>query len=110
MKKNHDIKLEETLKYANMPYGELEAVFYTLQGGNHITVSERVVLELIAAVRFSIEPFRYKLWHECPGYFEMLFGSDASEELNKAFSLYQESQLVGMEEFKSWCSAEFENV
>ena len=67
-------------------------------------------LELIAAVRFSIEPFRYKLWQECPGYFEILFGRDASEELNKAFSQYQDSQLVGMEEFKSWCSAEFENV
>lgn len=37
MKENHDIKADATFKYANMPFGELEVAFNTLQGGNLIT-------------------------------------------------------------------------
>ena len=110
MKQNHDVKQEATYRYSNMPYGELEIAFNSLAAGVDISVSEREVLELIAVTRCSIEPFRYQLWRNCPAYFEVLFGHEAREELNKAFELYQQSKLVEMGEFKAWCGAELVNL
>ena len=110
MKQNKDLKADATFKYANMPYGQLEAAFNELQGDNQITSEERRVLEIIWATRYSIEPFRYQLWRISPEYFEMLFGHEARDELNKAFALYQESKLVDMDEFKHWCNAELVNI
>lgn len=110
MKQNKDLKADATFKYANMPYEQLEAAFNELQGGNQITLEERQVLEIIAVTRAAIEPFRYQLWRNCPEYFEMLFGSDEREKLNKAFDLYQSSKLVDMGDFENFCRCELVNL
>lgn len=110
MKQNNDVKQEATYRYSNMPYDDLEIAFNSLAAGVDISVSEREVLEIIAVTRCSIEPFRYKLWRNCPAYFEVLFGHEAREDLNKAFDLFQASKLVDMNEFKNFCDAELVNL
>ena len=114
MKQNNDLdlKADATFYYVNLPYSELETAFNTTNTPNGVPISEdeRKVLEIIWATRFSIEPFRYSLWRNCPEYFEMLFGSDEREKLNKAFDLYQSSKLVDMGDFKNFCDCELVNL
>lgn len=110
MKQHTDLKADATFYYFNLPYSELETTFNTSSADLGISDEARGVLELIWAVRFSIEPFRYSLWRNCPEYFEMLFGSDEREKLNKAFDLYQSSKLVDMGDFENFCRCELVNL
>ena len=110
--KHKDEKQEATYKYANMPYDQLEAAFSTTNTPNGLAISaaERKILEIIWATRFSIEQFRYELWRNCPEYFEVLFGVQSRNDLDKAFDLYQQSKLMDMGEFKNWVKCELVNV
>ena len=96
--------------YLTISYGELVTAFNSSVGGQDVTVNERLVLDLIMAVRTTHEELKYSLFTHTPDLFIELFGEQEYRDLVVLHEQYVAIKLPNSSDFAAWVEVENEVI